>query len=53
MLLTIGELIERKNQEVIIEAIADMEDPNIKYVICGIGPLEFLSFFSKIFSLFF
>ncbi len=40
MLLTIGELIERKNQEVIIEAIADMEDPNIKYVICGIGPLE-------------
>lgn len=40
MLLTVGELIPRKNQEVIIEAVADMENPKIKYVICGTGPLK-------------
>lgn len=40
MLLTVGELIPRKNQEVIIEAVADMENPEITCVICGTGPLE-------------
>lgn len=40
MLLSIGELIERKNHEVIIRALAKLQSVNIYYVICGKGPLE-------------
>lgn len=40
MLISIGELIERKNHEVIIRALHEINDPNIYYVICGKGQLE-------------
>lgn len=40
MLLSIGELIERKNHEVIIRALSRIKCGNIYYVICGKGPLE-------------
>jgi glycosyltransferase EpsD len=43
LVLSAGELMTRKNHEVMIEAIAQINDPRIKYVICGIGDrLEFL-----------
>ena len=43
LVLSAGELMTRKNHEVMIEAIALANDPRIKYVICGIGDrLEFL-----------
>lgn len=40
ILLSVGELIKRKNHEVIIKAIAKLNNPKIKYFICGIGKLE-------------
>lgn len=40
MILSVGELIERKNHEVIIRALAQMNNQNIYYVICGKGPLK-------------
>lgn len=40
ILLSVGELIKRKNHETIIRAIALLNNPNIRYVICGKGPLE-------------
>lgn len=40
MLLSIGELIERKNHEVIIRALGKIKSDNIYYVICGKGPLR-------------
>ena len=40
MLLSIGELIERKNHEVIIKALAKLKRDDIYYVICGKGPLK-------------
>ncbi len=39
MLLSIGELIERKNHEVIIRALAKLNRDDIYYVICGKGQL--------------
>lgn len=39
MLLSIGELIERKNHEVIIRALAKLKRKDIFYVICGKGQL--------------
>lgn len=39
MILSIGELIKRKNHEVIIRAIARIPNSNIIYAICGKGPL--------------
>lgn len=39
MLLSIGELIERKNHQVIIRAMEKLPE-NIYYVICGKGPLK-------------
>jgi glycosyltransferase EpsD len=48
LILSVGELIPRKNHEVIIKAISILNDPKIKYIICGIGPrLEFLKNLSK------
>lgn len=40
LLLSAGELIERKNHEVIIRALAKLHDPNIYYAIAGKGPLR-------------
>ena len=40
MVLSVGEMIERKNHEVIIRAIARIPQKNIYYVICGKGPLH-------------
>lgn len=37
VILTIGELSDRKNQEVIIRAMADMKDDNVYYLLCGNG----------------
>lgn len=40
MLLSVGELIERKNHAVIIQALAKLDNKNIHYVIAGSGPLQ-------------
>lgn len=40
LVLSIGEMIERKNHEVIIRAIAKIDNPNVYYAICGKGPLK-------------
>lgn len=40
VILTIGELSERKNQSVIIDAISRIKDNDIYYVICGSGAKE-------------
>ena len=40
ILLSVGELIKRKNHETIIRAIAELQDPSLIYVICGHGELE-------------
>lgn len=40
LVLSVGELQKRKNHEVIIKAIAKLNNPNIKYIICGQGVLE-------------
>ncbi len=44
LILSAGELIERKNHEVIIKALGKLKDKNIYYAIAGKGPLrEYLS----------
>ena len=40
LILSAGELIERKNHEVIIRALAKINDPNVYYAIAGKGPLR-------------
>ena len=40
LIISAGELIERKNHEVIIRALAKLSDPNICYAIAGKGPLK-------------
>lgn len=40
LLLSVGELQYRKNHKVIIEAISRINNPKIKYIICGCGELE-------------
>ncbi len=40
LILSIGELIERKNHEVIIRAIAQLKRSDLYYAICGKGPLK-------------
>ena len=48
LILSIGEMIERKNHEVIIRALAKLQNNNIFYAICGKGPLkEYLENLSK------
>lgn len=39
MLLSVGELIPRKNHRVVLEALEHLHDRRLKYVICGTGPL--------------
>lgn len=40
LILSVGELIARKNHEVIIRALAKLNNPNIFYAICGKGELK-------------
>lgn len=40
MVLSVGEMIERKNHQVIIKALGKLKNDNIFYVICGKGPLK-------------
>lgn len=40
VLLSVGELNKNKNHEVIIKAVAKLNNHNIYYLICGQGPLE-------------
>lgn len=40
LILSVGELIERKNHEVIIRALAKLDNPNVYYAIAGKGPLK-------------
>ena len=40
MLLSVGELSKRKNHEVVICALHGMKNPDVKYLICGMGELE-------------
>lgn len=40
LILSVGELIERKNHEIIIKALAKVANPNIYYAIAGKGPLK-------------
>ena len=39
-LLSTGELSERKNNRVVIEAMAKLKRPNLYYFICGVGDLR-------------
>lgn len=48
LILSIGELNKNKNHEVVIKAIARINNPKIHYVICGQGQLkDYLSRLSK------
>lgn len=40
LVLSVGELQKRKNHQAIIRAIAKLNNPHIKYIICGQGVLE-------------
>lgn len=40
VILSVGELTRRKNHEVVLQAIAQMHDRNVQYVICGKGELQ-------------
>ncbi len=40
LLLSVGELIPRKNHAVVVKALAKISNPKIKYIIAGKGPLE-------------
>lgn len=43
MLITVGELTKRKNQVVLLEAVAQLKDPSVRVVICGTGEkMEYL-----------
>ena len=46
LLTSIGELTKRKNHQVVIKALALVDNPNIHYVIAGKGPL--LSYLTKL-----
>lgn len=39
-LISMGDLIERKNYSTAIQAIAEAKNPNLQYFICGKGPEE-------------
>ena len=40
VILSVGELNDNKNQEIIIRAISKLDNNNITYVLCGIGDKE-------------
>ena len=37
VMLTVGELTKRKNQKVLLNAMAQLDDPSMHYVLCGKG----------------
>ena len=39
LLLSVGELNQNKNHQIILKALAEMHDPSIHYLICGKGAL--------------
>lgn len=48
LIISAGELIERKNHEVIIRALAKIDNPDVYYAIAGKGPLkDYLSDLAK------
>ena len=40
LIISIGELTKRKNHRVVLDALKEINDPRIKYIICGRGPLR-------------
>lgn len=40
LLLSVGELNENKNHQIVIRALAELKNPNIHYMIAGKGPLK-------------
>ncbi|CCY84167.1 glycosyltransferase family 4 protein [Clostridium sp. M62/1] len=40
VLVSVGELIQRKNHALVIKALGQLKKPHIKYLICGNGRLE-------------
>lgn len=40
LLLSVGELTRRKNHRVVLRALHVLKNPNIHYMICGVGRLE-------------
>jgi glycosyltransferase involved in cell wall biosynthesis len=40
ILISVGELNKNKNNEIIIKAIAELNNPRVHYIVCGIGPLK-------------
>lgn len=40
MLLSVGEINQNKNQKIVIEALSKLHRKDVKYVICGVGPLR-------------
>lgn len=40
VIVSVGDLIKRKNHETVIKAISKINNPSIKYLICGKGVLE-------------
>ena len=40
LMLSVGELIPRKNHSLVIQGISQLKNPRIKYFICGKGELE-------------
>ncbi|OON90595.1 MAG: glycosyl transferase family 1 [Candidatus Epulonipiscium fishelsonii] len=40
IILSVGELIPRKNHETAIKAVAQLNNPNVYYIICGMGEID-------------
>ena len=40
VLLSVGELSKRKNHEIVIKALSQLEDKNVVYAICGKGSMQ-------------
>ena len=40
VIISVGEMIPRKNHEVIIKALGKLNNPNIYFLICGKGPMK-------------
>ena len=40
LLLSVGELTKRKNHEIVLRALQELNDPSIQYAICGVGNLQ-------------
>lgn len=40
LLLSVGEINENKNHQIIVKALAKLNDPNVHYVLAGLGPQQ-------------